>query len=117
MPNIPISYKPRILQSDINNGSIIRYFVKHISLHNIVEISKEQFSTFKNDPYHIAIQIPWIISGYLFSTKVNNINVLSVEEQNRKIVNFYNKRMPGLDRKLKNLMELAIVTINKPSQS
>jgi hypothetical protein len=113
--NIPISYKPKVLQSDIDRGSIVRYFVKPISRHNIIEINGEQFNTFKNDPYYIAIQIPWIVKGFLFSTVVRNVQVLSLEEQNRKIVTFYSKRMPGLERKLKNMMELAIVTVNTPS--
>jgi hypothetical protein len=99
----------------MDKGSITRYFIKHISQHNIIEINLEQYNTFKNDPYYITVQFPWVIKGTVFSYTINGRRVLSVGEQNKKIVEFYSKRMPGLERKIKNLTQFAIMTINTPS--
>lgn len=99
----PVRYKPRIVQSDIERGSIIRYFAKHVSRPTITEVNIEQYNFFKTNPYYIVVKLPWIIKG----------TVSVVEEQNQKILNYYNKRMPGLHRIIRDLLEYGIPTIDK----
>jgi hypothetical protein len=113
----PISYKPIVLQSDYANGAITRYFVKNISRHTIIEVDDKQYDMLKNNVYYTCVTIPWVIRGNLFTTTINDNPVLSIEEQNKRIVEFYSKRMPGLKRRLKNLMEFAIVTVNTSTSS
>jgi hypothetical protein len=110
----PIATKPKVTKTDIQRGSVVRYFAKGISKHNVVEIDAEQYDIFKNNPYYTTVKLPWIIKGNLFPSVKNGIPVLSIEEQNRKIIDFYAKRMPELKRKLKNLLEFASPTINQP---
>ena len=103
MITTPVRCKPRIVQSDLNRGSFIRYFVKHVSRPKITEINIEQYNFFKTNPYYIVIKLPWIIKG----------NVEFIQEQNQKIIDFYNKRMPGLHRIIKDLLEYATPTIDR----
>lgn len=110
----PISTKPRVTKLDVARGSITRYFIKHVSRHQILEIDAGQYNFYKNNPYYIAIKLPWVVAGNLFSSTKNGQPVLSIEEQNKKIVDFYDKRMSGLSRKLQNLLEYASPVVNTP---
>lgn len=112
--NFPLSTKPKITKSDIERGSIIRYFAKNVSRHMVTEISSDQYNIFKNNPYYVTAKLPWIIKGNLFPSVVDGRQVLSIEEQNRKIIDFYGKQIPELKRKLTNLLEFATPTINQP---
>ena len=110
----PIATKPKVTQADVDRGSIVRYFVKGISKINVVEINAEQYNIFKRNPYYTVVKLPWVLKGNLFPSVMNGIPVLSIEEQNKKILDFYAKRMPELSRKLTNFLEYAIPTINQP---
>lgn len=110
----PISYKPIVTDRDLKFGSITRYFAKYVSSHGITEIDKQQYTILKSNPYYITIEIPWIITGNLYPASVGRNKIFSIQEQNKKIVDFYDKKLPGLSRKLKNLLEYASPTINTP---
>lgn len=112
--NFPTSTKPKITKTDIERGSIIRYFAKNISRPTVTEISPEQYNMFKSNPYYVTVKLPWIIKGNLFPSVVDGRQILSIEEQNRKIIDFYGKQIPELKRKLRNLLEFATPTINQP---
>lgn len=111
----PISTKPRVTQLDIVRGSITRYFIKSISRYQVLEINREQYNIFKDNPYYVTAKMPWIVAGNLFPSVVNGRPVPSIEEQNKKIIDFYGTRMPELKRKLKNLLEFASPTVNTPT--
>ena len=108
----PIATKPKVTQADVDRGSIVRYFVKGISKTNVVEINAEQYNIFKRNPYYTVVKLPWILKGNLFPSVMNGIPVLSIEEQNKKILDFYAKRMPELSRKLTNFLEYASPILN-----
>lgn len=112
--HFPIATKPKVTQADVDRGSIIRYFVKGISKATAVEVNVEQYNIFKRNPYYTVVKLPWVLKGNLFPSIVNGVPVLSIEEQNKKILDFYAKRMPELRRKLKNFLEYASPTINQP---
>jgi hypothetical protein len=98
----PSTSNPIITKGDLERGSIIRYFVKHTSRQTVTEINSEQYNIFKNNPYYIVVKLPWIIVGPLSS---DGSGKLSVDEQNLKIINYYNKKMHGLNRKLRDTLE------------
>ena len=106
----PLDARPIITEADIRRGSVLRYFAQSVSTRKIYEIDRVQFNIFKKDPYYVTLQLPWIITGKLESTVVNNNTVLGVREQNERIVNFYNRTMPGLTRKLRDPLEYFIET-------
>jgi hypothetical protein len=110
--NSPVSIKPRVTQLDVVRGSITRYFIKHVSRYQVLEINLEQYNMFKENPYYITVKMPWVVAGNLFPSVVNGNVLPSIEEQNQKIVNFYVKRMPELKRKLTNLLEFASPAVN-----
>lgn len=110
---VPQSYKPKITESDMNAGSIARYFVKFISNPSIVEVDKDQYEYFKNNSYYTAIKIPWMITGNLNTVVTNNVERLGIEDQNKKIVQYFNQQLPGLNRKIKNFLQFANPTINQ----
>lgn len=108
--NTPLDARPLITDADIRRGSVLRYFAQSVSTRKIYEIDRVQFNIFKKDPYYVAIQLPWVITGQLESTTVNNNVVLGVREQNERIINFYNRTVPGLNRKLRDPLEYFIGT-------
>lgn len=112
---IPLDTRPIITSSDIIRGAITRFFAQSVSTRKIYEIDKEQYNTFSKDPYYTVEQIPWIIRGKLYTEVVNNTTILSVSEQNERIVKFYERSIPGLSRKLKNFLEYTSPTVNTPS--
>jgi len=108
----PKATKPKVTQADVQRGSIVRYFAKGVSKSAVTEIDVEQYNIFKNNPYYTVVKMPWVLKGNLFPSVVNGKPVLSIEEQNKKILDFYAKRMPELKRKLKNFLEYASPVIN-----
>ncbi len=113
----PMNTKPRVTQLDVARGSITRYFIKHMSRHQILEIDAGQYDYYKDNPYYITVKLPWVVAGNLFPTTRNGLPVLSIEEQNRKIVDFYENRMMGLSRKIRNFLEFASPTVNTPTST
>lgn len=102
---LPISYKPTITQQDVVIGKITRYFTYRLSSNEVVEIDSDQYNLFKDNPYYVTVKLPWVIRGNLHTMVAAGYPVLSVEEQNRRIVNFYSNTIPQLKRKLRNLTE------------
>lgn len=110
----PINSRPIVTKEDIQRGSIVRYFVKFISRPQIFEVNLQQYKIFEKDPYYISIKMPWIVAGNLFPVNMGNKEILSVEQQNKKIVEMHDKQLPGLRRIIRNYLEFATPTINKP---
>lgn len=112
---LPLDTRPTITTSDIRRGAVMRYFAQSVSTRKIYEIDQEQYNTFRTDPYYVTAQIPWVITGNLYTEVVGNNTIMSIPEQNERIVAFYEKTMPGLSRKLRNFVEYASPTINTPT--
>lgn len=86
----PVEVRPIITNTDIVRGYVTRYFAKSVPSRKIYEVTKEQFNIFAKDPYYTVIELPWIIVDKDAITK------------NNKIIEHYNKKMSGINRKLRN---------------
>ncbi len=102
----PLSNRPKITQNDILQGYVIRYFVQNVSIPNIIEIDKKQYDVIKKDPYYKAIEIKWVIVGFANDiTATDGKTIYGTKHQNEITVNWYNTKMPGLNRVLVNPLE------------
>lgn len=95
----PHNNRPKITQTDINNGYVTRYFVRNISTKVVTEIDKKQYEAYKNNSLYERLELPWIISGF-----ANNIIstdgqiIYGAKHKNAVTICFYERRMPGLTR-------------------
>lgn len=108
----PVSYRPKITQQDINRGAISRYFVQYVSGRSVIEVDENQYNIFKNNPYYVTVKMPWVLTGNLHTSG----SVLSVEEQNQRILNYYSQTLPGLRKQVRSAGEYTSPTINTRPQ-
>lgn len=59
----PLANKPKILKKNIDDGYVIRYFVRHVSSRTITEIDQEQYNIFKTNRLYETVTIKWFIVG------------------------------------------------------
>lgn len=97
----PLESRPNITQTDIVRGYVTRYFTQLNSTRKIYEINKEQYNIFLNDPYYVTIQLPWIIVDLTSNSDSREY----ITNRNSKIVEHFNNKMQGLNRKLRNFDE------------
>ena len=109
-------YVPILTAEDRKQGFITRYFIKKINSIIITEINKKQFDDFdskKIDPnLYNTLEVKWIISGPINTTRTGTIVNEGVEEQNKKIVISAKLTMPEIVNKLNNFLELYIGDTN-----
>jgi hypothetical protein len=81
----PQVVQPTVTQSDLDNGFIMRYFIRQVNDKTfVVEVDKNQFYRLENNPRFIGVEIKWKIVGKLETTKLpNGINLFGVKDQNR----------------------------------
>jgi len=104
--NTPYSNKPKITQDDISNGFVKRYFVRNISTKLITEVDKNQYVSFQSNPLFELLEIPWIITGFAKDTVATDKQpIYGTEHKNTVTINFYEIRLPGLSRVLRNPLE------------
>ena len=102
----PLSNKPKITQTDINNGYVTRYFVRHISTKVVTEVDKKQYDIFKQNTLYETIDFRWVITGYANDTlSTDNKIIYGTKHKNTVTTQFYDKKLPGLTRLLKNPLE------------
>ena len=102
----PYSNRPKITQTDINNGFVTRYFVRHISTKAITEIDKKQYEQFKTNNFYETIDFPWIITGFANNiVATDNQIIYGTQHKNVVTTQFYDKKLPGLSRYLPNPLE------------
>jgi len=89
----PLDIRPIVTSDDLTRGYITRYFAQHISTRRIYEVDRSQYNTFSLDPYYITTKLPWVLINDKLSPPAY---------KNTKVVEYYNKQMPGLFRKLRN---------------
>jgi len=92
----PLDTRPKISSLDIRRGYVKRYFAQMISTKKIYEIDKEQYDRYSSDTYYVTVQFSWII---------DTTDPIGTGEKNINIINYYNNKMPGLSRKLRNPVE------------
>jgi alpha-tubulin suppressor-like RCC1 family protein len=109
----PYSNRPKVTQADTRNGFVIRYFVRNISTKAITEIDLKQYEVFKRNVLYQTIQFQWVISGFandILST--DNKIIYGTRHRNTVTTDFYEKKMPGLKRVLRNPLEYFQGVIN-----
>ena len=102
----PQSNRPKITEQSIANGYLMRYFVKQVSSQKIVEVDKKQYDVFRNNAFYESLEMKWVISGYNKDiTTTNGQVVYGAGHRNEVSLDFYDKKMPGLKRILRNPLE------------
>jgi hypothetical protein len=94
----------------INQEQIQRYFLQRKNdLSNIIEIDSNQFDLYNNKQIdtnlYTAVRLIWYISGNVDDVIINNSKKLGVVSKNRNAVHNAEQRMPGISKKLSNLLE------------
>jgi hypothetical protein len=104
------AYYPTVTEADKAVKYIQRYFITKINETAITEIDEQQFVDWNNkklDPnLYTAIKLIWYISGPLTTETINGIPVLAVNVLNGQRVISAERTMPGITKKLNNLLEL-----------
>ena len=102
----PQTNKPKIKQRDIDNGFVTRYFVRNVSTKMITEVDKVQYDKFKSNAFFETLELPWEFTGFANDTlATDNTIIYGTRHKNVVTTEFYNKRMPGLNRLLRNPLE------------
>ena len=97
----PTQYYPRPSKQDYDQGYVTRYFLRKANNVDarIIEIDVKQWNLIgsKIDPFlYLKTSFPWKLTG----------NESDVEQTNFKIVRKYNEELPGLQKYLRNYLEL-----------
>ncbi len=102
----PYSTRPKITQVDIRSGFVTRYFVRHISTKLITEVDKKQYEAFTTNVLYELVYFPWVITGFANDTLSSDGAVIyGTKHKNTVTTQFYDKKLPGLTRLLKNPLE------------
>jgi len=104
----PLDVRPIITSTDITRGYVTRYFAQASSTRRIYEIDKQQYNTFSLDPYYTTVKLPWVLVDDGIST---------AGSKNTKVIEYYNKKIPGLNRKLRNTVEYLQVSSVTPNNT
>ncbi len=105
----PVQYQPENLIT--TQEQIQRYFLqKKNESNNIIEIDSKQYELFLTNKIdqnlYNSIQLTWYISGPINDIINDNIKQLGVISKNRNSLTTAEKFLPGLSKKLNNLLEL-----------
>jgi hypothetical protein len=97
----PQQYYPQPSKQDYDQGYVTRYFLRKANNVDakIIEIDAKQWNLIGSqiDPYlYLKTSLPWKLTG----------NMETVELTNFKVVRKYNEELPGLQKYLKNYLEL-----------
>jgi uncharacterized membrane protein len=111
----PYSNRPKITQIDISNGYVTRYFVRNVSTRMVTEIDKKQYEAFKNNVLYEKLELQWNISGFANDiVSTDNKIIYGTKHKNSVIIEFYNRKLPGLSRLLSNPLEYFQGVTNTP---
>lgn len=110
----PYTNKPKITQADINNGYVMRYFVRNVSTKIVTEIDKKQYEAFKNNVLYEKLELQWRIAGFANNILATDNNIIyGTKHSNTVTTQFYEKRLPGLQRILRDPLEYFQGTMNR----
>jgi hypothetical protein len=98
----PYVFYPK--KDDYSNPYIRRYFVKKINDNDIIEVSGENYKTLSAELY-VMISMKWKISGPTATLKDGSVFIEGIIEFNQKQVRDAEKTMPGISKRLKNMLE------------
>jgi len=100
---------PLPTQQDRFNKSYIRYFIKKINDNNIIEIDKLQYDDWLSNKIdrniYTAVTITWTISGEPADITTGNVTAPGIMTKNKTQLTTAEAVMPGISKKLSNLLE------------
>lgn len=59
----PVGNKPKISIENIRTGYVMRYFIRHISSRDVLEIDEKQYSVFQSNSLYETFTLKWFILG------------------------------------------------------
>jgi hypothetical protein len=95
--DVPKAVSPVVTLSDAENGYLFRYFVQMVTdKRYIIEVDRQQFERFKENPRFNTKKLIWKIVGPKESIRKPNSIVYGVADINREEVIREDLTMPGL---------------------
>lgn len=91
--------------TDRNKGVLIRYIVQKVSNRKIIEVTKEKYNSFKNNPAYRRTSINWIIKGPAENKFFNSYPYFGADQRNRETVSRLESNFPGITSFFKNYSE------------
>lgn len=94
----------------LNQEQIQRYFLQRKNnLNDIIEVDSTQFDLYANQQIdnnlYTAVQLTWYITGNTQDTITNGSKQFGIISKNKNSVTNVEQRMPGISKKLSNLLE------------
>lgn len=81
----------------------------------VTEIDKKQYEAFKNNVLYEKLELQWNISGFANDiVSTDNKIIYGTKHKNSVIIEFYNRKLPGLSRLLSNPLEYFQGVTNTP---
>lgn len=104
LQSTPQQVLPTITQSDADAGFIMRYFVRPANDKSfVVEVDKNQYQRFKENPRFTTVEVKWKIIGKLETIKYQNAaNLYGTKDQNRIAVANADLTFDGLTKYITN---------------
>jgi hypothetical protein len=101
---IPNPVIVQITSADINQGYIIRYFIKRINEQAILEIDNAQYTKYMSNEFdtnmYVATKMYWFISGASDDVRENGVLVKGVVTKNQTQIKQSEQQVPGLSKLL-----------------
>tara|TARA_R110002020_G_scaffold74225_1_gene190138 strand:- start:99 stop:716 length:618 start_codon:yes stop_codon:yes gene_type:complete len=108
------SHKPNVIQSDIKNGYIVRYFFKKINEEIIIEVSADTYKQWKQGMFdkklYLGIQLNWYITGDIEDNQNGSILNRGVITQNTRQIKAAQSTIPTINNILNNPLDLYVDT-------
>ena len=108
------SHKPNVIQSDIKNGYIVRYFLKKINEEIIIEISVDTYKQWKqgkiDKKLYLGVQLNWYVTGNIDDIYEGPILNRGVITQNNRSIKSAQSTIPTINNILNNPLDLYVDT-------
>jgi hypothetical protein len=101
--------KSFIAKKKAGEKTITRYFIRHKSAKQVIEVSEEGFKAELQNPvsYKQGVSLPWQISGPVQDYEVNGFRYEGVVTKNKRAVEEAKKTIPTLDQYITDYAFLA----------
>jgi len=103
-----------ITQQQINNKTIVRYFLKKVNEVSIIEVDEEQYQKWLtkqiDSVVYLGISIPWTVAGEIEDTIINGTLIKGVRTKNNLQIQYANSKMPGISEYLSNPLQYYLDT-------
>jgi hypothetical protein len=109
---VPVSSPVIINKEIIDQGFVLRYFIKKINDPTVIEINQSQYTDWLNQKIdrtmYTAVSLTWYITGEIPDIVKNGVTTKGVQTKNRESIAAVVDIMPELISYLTNLTELYV---------